>query len=355
MLDRVSFGELPGGAVVDLFTLKRPNGFEVRVISFGGAVTSLLTPDRRGRFADIVLGCDTLAEYLGQPAYFGAIVGRYANRIADGCFAMNGREFRLATNANGQHLHGGIKGFDKVVWDAEPFEDAARSGLKLSRTSPDGEEGYPGTVSLEVTYLLEDDLRLSVEYRATTDAPTPLTLSQHSYFNLAGHDQGLVLDHQLRLHADRYTPVNEHLIPTGQMAPVTHTPFDFREPATIGARIDEGHEQLRLAGGYDHNFVLNRDGSPEDALLPAADLFEPRSGRTLGVFTTEPGVQFYTGNFLDGTVRGKGGYYYVRRSGLCLETQHFPDSPNRPAFPPAILGPDRPYHSRTVFQFGVRE
>jgi len=342
------YGRTADGAGVTEYTLRNGNGVEVRAIDYGAIITSIKAPDRSGALADVVLGFDSLAGYLEQPPYFGAVVGRYGNRIAKGQFTLDGRVYTLAKNNGPNHLHGGVRGFDKVLWQAAPSETGAV--VTFLRISPDGEEGYPGVLQARVTYMLTDANELVVEYRATTDKPTPVNLTQHTYFNLAGEGSGDILGHELTIHADRYTPVDATLIPTGELAPVQGTPFDFRKATPIGARINGTHEQLAYGKGYDHNWVLNRIAS---ALVPAARLVDPKSGRTLEVATTEPGMQFYSGNFLDGTVRGKGGHVYGRRTGLCLETQHFPDSPNQPAFPSTILRPGGTYWSKTVFTFGV--
>jgi aldose 1-epimerase len=344
------FGLSPAGEPVDLITLVNSQGVEARVMTYGGIIVSLKTPDRNGRLDDIVLGHDDVAGYVASASYFGAIVGRYANRIALGRFTLDGREYRLATNNGPNHLHGGVRGWDKVVWQADPFNDERGVGVVLAHTSPDGNEGYPGTVRARVTYTLKDTNELEVDYSATTDAPTVINLSQHTYFNLAGSAVPPVLDHRVTIHANRYTPVDAGLIPTGELAGVEGTPFDFRTATPIGARIEQPHEQLQRGRGYDHNFVLTRTTS---GLAPAAAVREPSSGRTLEVLTTEPGLQFYTGNFLDGTVKGKGGVTYGHRTGFCLETQHFPDSPNRPDFPSTTLGPGETYRSTTVFRFGT--
>ena len=348
------FGRTPGGAAVDLFTLANAHGIEIDVITYGAIVVSVKTPDRDGRLADIVLGFDDLEGYLTRSRYFGAVVGRYGNRIAKGQFAIDGRTFQLATN-NGanhlNHLHGGVKGFDKVVWNAEAFERSGESGVVLTYASPDGEEGYPGTLNARVTYTLTARDQLVVEYGATSDKATHVNLTQHSYFNLAGEGSGDILDHELMINADRFTPVDDGMIPTGEIAAVDATPFDFRKPTTIGARIDADAEQIRRGAGYDHNFVLTLADTP--ALRLAARAVDPSTGRTLVVDTTEPGVQFYAGNRLDGSAVGKRGHAYGKRSGFCLETQHFPDSPNKPAFPSTLLRPGERYSSKTVFTFGV--
>jgi aldose 1-epimerase len=339
---------MPDGTAVDEFTLTNRNGIDVRIITYGAIVRSLRVPDRTGRMADIVHGFDSLEGYLAGHPYFGAVIGRYGNRIGGARFSLDGRAYELAANNGPNHLHGGVRGFDKHVWRAGRLPQG--TGVVFTRTSPDGEEGYPGALEVRVTYTLTDANELGIEYEATTDRPTPVNLTNHSYFNLGGHDSGDILDHEVMLHAEAYTPVDATLIPTGAIAPVEGTPFDFRRPARVGARINQPHEQLKFGRGYDHNFVLSRKG---DGLQPAARVTEPKSGRTLDVATTEPGVQFYTGNFLDGSVRGKGGTAYAHRSALCLETQHFPDSPNKPQFPSTILRPGAQYRSRTVFTFGV--
>jgi aldose 1-epimerase len=346
---RASFGRMPAGTEVEVFTLTNAKGLEVRAIEYGAIIVSLRTPDRAGRIDDVVLGYDALSGYVANNSpYLGAIVGRYANRIARGRFTLDGREYALATNNAPNHLHGGVKGFDKVVWDGEPVDGTAGSGVAFSYTSRDGEEGYPGTLKARVTYSLNDRGELTVDYHATTDKPTVINLSQHSYFNLSGGERD-ILGHELTIAADRYTPVDDTLIPTGELAPVEGTPLDFRNPVAVGARINDVHVQLKRGQGYDHNFVLREAAS----LKKAARLVDPISGRALDISTTEPGVQFYSGNFLDGSIKGKGGRAYARRSGLCLETQHFPDSPNRPKFPSTVLRPGAEYRSRTVFAFGV--
>ena len=354
-VSQVRFGTLPDGQTVDAYTLRNAHGVEVRAITYGGIITSLKVPDRQGALADVVLGFNSLDGYLSDHPFFGAIIGRYGNRIGKGRFSLDGTEYSLATNNGPNHLHGGPKGFDKRLWTAAPLD--GKAGVAFTRTSADGEEGYPGTLSVRVTYELTDSNELIVDYHATTDKATPLNLTQHSYFNLAGEGSGDILGHQLTLNADRYTPVDGTLIPTGELAPVDGTPFDFRQPAAIGARIDADHPQLKNGQGYDHNWVLNRPadaaGTSAGSLVLAAKAAEPASGRWLEVRTTEPGIQFYAGNFLDGKITGKSGRAYGRRSGFCLETQHFPDSPNKPNFPSTILRPGQEYRSRTVFTFGA--
>jgi aldose 1-epimerase len=337
-----------------VFTLTNRKGVEVRAIEYGAIIVSVRTPDRTGEAADVVLGYDTLAGYLDNNSpYLGAVVGRYANRIARGRFTLDGQVYTLAINNAPNHLHGGVKGFDKVVWNGEPVDGPAGAGVAFTYTSRDAEEGYPGALKARVTYSLNDRGELTVEYHATTDKPTVVNLSQHSYFNLSGGQRD-ILGHELTIGADRYTPVDDTLIPTGELAPVDGTPFDFRKPVAVGARINEAHVQLKRGQGYDHNFVLvGTKPDATSALRKAARLVDPVSGRTLDISTTEPGVQFYSGNFLDGSIKGKGGRAYVRRFGLCLETQHFPDSPNRPDFPSTALRPGAEYRSRTVYSFGV--
>jgi aldose 1-epimerase len=345
------FGRLPDGTQVDAFTLANANGIVVRAITYGGIITSLRVPDRNGQLDDIVLGFDDLAGYLEENPYFGAIIGRYGNRIAGGRFTLEGQDYTLATNNGPNHLHGGITGFDKVVWQAEPFENGDSVGVTFSYTSSDGEEGYPGNLDVRVTYTLTAANELVFDYYAVTDRATPVNLTQHSYFNLAGDASDDILDHRLTVNADHFTPVDSTLISTGAIAPVAGTPFDFRSATAIGARIDQEQEQLRHGLGYDHNFVLNREDS---TVTHAARVYDPQTGRLMDVYTTEPGIQFYAGNFLDGSITGKAGHVYGHRSGFCLETQHFPDSPNQPEFPSTILRPGEEYRSTTTYVFGVR-
>jgi len=334
----------------DAVMLKNSHGMEVRAIPYGGIITSILVPDRSGHLDDVVLGYDNAESYIkNNGPFMGAIIGRYGNRIAKGAFTLDGQTYRLATNNGPNHLHGGNKGFDKVMWQTEEFRNADGTGVIFRYTSPDGDEGYPGTLQVRVTYTLTDRNELIVDYFATSDKATPVNLTQHSYFNLTGAARD-VLDHEVTINADRYTPVDPTMIPTGSLQPVDGTPFDFRKPATIGSRINEPDEQLTNGMGYDHNFVLNPSG---DGLIHAARVVEPSTGRVLDVFTTEPGMQFYTGNFLDGSITGKAGHVYQRRFAFCLETQHFPDSPNQPQFPSTILRPGNEYRSRTIFAFGV--
>jgi aldose 1-epimerase len=348
---RAPFGRAPDGAPVELFTLTSAAcGIEVRVATYGGIIVSLRVPGRDGA-ADVVLGHDDIEGYGRSASYFGAIVGRYANRIAGGRFTLDGETHRLTRNDGANHLHGGTRGFDKAVWRAEPFARAGACGVALAHTSPDGDQGYPGTLEARATYTLGDDGRLTVEYRGTTDRATPVSLSQHSYWNLAGAGSGSVLDHDLTIHADHFTPVDGALIPTGVIAEVAGTPFDFRAPMRVGARIREPDVQLRRGHGYDHNFVLRRDDGA--GLAPAARLRDPASGRVMEVWTTEPGVQLYTGNRIAAETRGKEGRSYGPHAALCLETQHFPDSPNHPDFSSTILRPGEEYVSRTEYRFGT--
>ena len=340
-----AFGTLPDGRGVEVYTLVNKNGLKARLTDYGATLVELTAPDRDGRFGDIVLGFDSLEGYLKSSPYFGCIVGRYGNRIAKGRFTLDGVEYELATNNGANHLHGGIVGFDKVLWTAEPISTAGARGVKFGYLSPDGEEGYPGNLRVAVTYLLTDENELSIRYEAETDRATPVNLTHHSYFNLAGQGNGDILGHELTLFAPSYTPVDNGLIPTGEIAPVAGTPFDFGKPAAIGARI------AQVPGGYDHNFVLAGGGGK---LVRAATVYEPAMGRVMEISTTEPGIQFYAGNFLDGTISGKGGKVYDKHYGFCLETQHFPDSPNQPGFPSTILRPGSKYQSLTVHKFSAK-
>jgi|HigsolmetaAR204D_1030405.scaffolds.fasta_scaffold00187_15 aldose 1-epimerase len=350
IMSRESFGTLPDGTPLELFTLRNRSGMEVKVTNYGGIITELKVPDRNGKLDDITLGYSSIDGYLKESPYFGALIGRYGNRIGKAQFTLDGQTYKLPANDGPNTLHGGPKGFDKVVWNAEPFERDGERGIVLTYTSPDGDQGFPGTLNARVTYTLTDDNELVFEYHATTDKPTVVNLTQHAYFNLAGDGSGDILGHELVINADRYTPVDGGLIPTGELASVEGTPFDFRTKTAIGARIDADDEQIKRGGGYDHNFVLNRDG---DGLVLAARVEEPTSGRVMEVFTTEPGLQFYSGNFLDGSITGKNGHVYQKRSGFCLETQHFPDSPNKPEFPSTRLDPGQTYESKTVYKFST--
>ena len=349
-LKRQGFGQTADGRQIDLFTLTNAGGMEVKITSYGATVVSLVVPDRNGTPADVVLGYDALEDYITGVYYFGCVVGRYANRIAGGKFTLHGREYRLAANEAGNHLHGGLRGFDKVVWQARVFEDDSEMSLILSYLSPDGEEGYPGNLACTVSYTLCAANELKINYRAIADAPTIVNLTNHAYFNLGGAGSGDILNHELMINADRFTPVDDRLIPTGEMKSVQGTPFDFTRPTAIGARIDHDDGQLIIGKGYDHNWILNKEA---DGPCLAARAFERSSGRTLEVYTTQPGLQFYSGNFLDNRTAAKAGQVYKHRGGFCLETQHFPDSPNRPDFPSTVLGPGSKYKHTTIFKFST--
>jgi Galactose mutarotase and related enzymes len=343
-MSKQTFGNLQDGSYVDLYALKNSKGTQVSILTYGGIVQSIKVPDKSGALTDVVLGFDKLEGYLKDSPYFGAIVGRYGNRIAKGRFTLNGAEYKLPVNNGENTLHGGVKGFDKVLWRADDVstQNGAPS-VQLRYISKDGEEGFPGTLSTTVTYTLNNDNELKIDYRASTDKDTVVNLTNHSYFNLAG--SGDVLAHEVMIDADHYTPVDAGLIPTGELAAVAGTPFDFRKPVAIGARINDAHPQLKAGKGYDHNFVLNHPG---DSPTLAARVREPKSGRILEVLTTEPGLQFYTGNFLDGTIHGKGGAVYPHRGAFCMETQHFPDSPNQPKFPSTVVKPGTEYRTSTI-------
>ena len=352
-ISKASFGRTPDGQNVDIYTLTNKRGIEVKITNFGGIITSLKVPDRTGKLDDIVLGFDNLDAYVKGSPYFGALIGRYGNRIAKGRFTLNGHEYKLAVNNGENHLHGGVKGFDKVVWTALPARVRDGVALKLTYLSKDGEEGYPGNLKVIVVYRLMNTNELKISYSATTDKDTVVNLTSHSYFNLAGQGNGDILNHELLINATRFTPTDAGSIPTGELKSVTGTPFDFQNSAMqkIGARINNDDEQLKFGNGYDHNFVLN---GPIGKLQKAAVAYEPTSGRLMEVWTTEPGVQFYTGNFLDGSLTGKDGKVYQRRYGFCLETQHFPDSPNKPSFPTTVLRKGELYHSLTIHKFKTR-
>lgn len=349
---KAPFGTTTDGQKVDLYTLTNANGLVAKITNYGGIITQLWVPDRDGKLGDIVLGFDDLKDYEKLSPYFGALIGRYGNRIGKGKFTLDGKEYNLAINNGENHLHGGLKGFDKVVWDAEPVKVANGVALKLHYLSKDMEEGYPGNLNVTVTYTLTDKNELKIHYDATTDKPTVCNLTNHSYFNLAGQGNGDILDTKLMINADYYTPVDEGLIPTGEIAPVKGTPFDFNKPTAIGARINKDNIQLKYGLGYDHNWVLNKKDSK---MSLAARAFSPKSGRVMKVFTNEPGVQFYCGNFLDGSFSGKNGKVYKHRYAFCLETQHFPDSPNQPNFPSVVLRPGETYSTTTVYQFTTKK
>lgn len=343
-IETEEFGTMDDGSEVQLFTLKNANGMEVSITNYGGIVTSIKVPDQNGNIENVVLGFDDLEQYKSGHPFFGAIAGRYANRIAKGQFELNGEVYELATNNGENHLHGGVEGFDKKLWEAEANED--ENSVTLSYLSPDGEEGYPGNLDVDVTYTLTDNNELRIDYHATTDAPTVVNLTNHSYFNLSGDPSQGILDHVLTINADRYTPVDEGLIPTGELRPVEGTPFDFTEPETVGARIDS------IPPGYDHNYVLN---NPDTGLRKIATVEHEESGRIMEVYTDQPGVQLYTGNFLDGSLTDRQGNPIEQYAALCLETQTFPDSPNKPDFPSPVLNPGETYETTTIYQFKVSE
>lgn len=344
------FGQTREGVEVSLFTLRNVNGAEAKISNYGGIVVSLKVPDRNGKLGDVVLGYDNLADYLKETPYFGALIGRYGNRIARGKFTLDGQEYTLWTNNYPNALHGGAKGFDKVVW--QPMILASPDGptLKLNYLSKDGEEGYPGNLSVTVIYTLLEDNALRVDYTATTDKDTVVNLTQHSYFNLAG--KGDILGHIVMMPADKFTPVDSTLIPTGELRPVEGTPFDFRAPTAIGARINQEDEQLKFGKGYDHNWVFQKQVGEFTRM---ARVSEPTTGRVLEVFSTEPGLQFYSGNFLDGSLQGKGGWVYQFRNGFCMEPQHFPDSPNKPQFPSVVLKPGQTYKNLIIYKLSVEK
>lgn len=345
------FGELEGEKV-DIYTLTNADNIEIKITSYGGIVTSVKVPDKNGKFDDVVLGYNNLQDYIEGNTYFGAIVGRYANRIGDAKFSLDGQEYTLAKNNWKNSLHGGVKGFDKVLWDAEAITVEGSQSLRLSYLSRDGEEGFPGNLNVIVVYTLSNDNSLSIYYTATTDKPTVVNLTNHSYWNLAGEGSGDILNHELMLNASAFTPVDRGSIPTGEFRSVEDTPMDFRKPAAIGERIESDYEQLKFGNGYDHNWVINSNDGDEPDL--AATVYEPVSGRYMEVYTTEPGVQFYSGNFLNESIIGKSGRGYGIRSGLCLETQHYPDSPNRPEFPSVVLNPGEEYNTDTIYRFSIK-
>ena len=349
-ITKETFGKTADGQNVDLYTIRNARGFEARITNYGGIVVSLRVPDRNGKFADVVLGFNDFDSYLKNDPYLGAIIGRYGNRIAKGRFTLNGAEYKLAVNNGENHLHGGIKGFDKVVWTGVARSTKGGPEIVLTYLSKDGEEGYPGNLKVTVVYrLTNNDLR--IDYTATTDKDTVTNLTHHSYFNLAGEGNGDILNHLVTINANRFIPTDAGSIPTGELRSVAGTPFDFLKATAIGARINDDEEQLKLGRGYDHTFVIN--GNPGRLRL-AATAYEQTSGRVMQVWTTEPGVQFYTGNFLDGTLTGKSGKIYPRRSGFCLETQHYPDSPNQPSFPTTTLKKGATYKSTTIYRFSSR-
>jgi aldose 1-epimerase len=347
------FGKTADGQAIDLYVLTNKNGAEASITNYGGAVVSLKMPDKNGKFADVVLGYDTAEGYLSDKSFFGALVGRYGNRIGNAQFVLDGTTYTLAKNNGENSLHGGLKGFNRVLWTARPISSKDGQALELNYTSKDGEEGFPGNLKVTVVYALTDNNALKISYYATTDKKTVVNLTNHSYFNLAGQGSGDILGELMMIQADKYTPVDKGLIPTGELRDVTGTPFDFRKPTAIGSRIDADDAQLKLGGGYDHNFVLHRESPTGESL--AARVVDPGSGRVMEVWTTEPGVQFYTANFLDGKVVGKNGATYPKRSAFCLETQHFPDSPNKPSFPTVVLSPGGHYRTVTEYRFSVEK
>lgn len=347
-ISSAAFGKLPDGSAVTAFTLANVHGMQVKIIDFGAIISEIHVPDRDGVLADVVLGFDTIEPYLANAAFLGALIGRFGNRIAEGRFTLDGKLYQLAVNNGVNHLHGGEQGFHQVLWQAEPFEKTDAVGVTFTRSSPDGEDGYPGKLDVKVVVELNNDNALSLQYHAVTDQATPVNLTNHSYFNLAG--KGTILSHELMINADRYTPVDGGSIPTGEIADVAGTPFDLRQSTPVGAGIGSTHAQIDIGRGYDHNFVLNKEAG--QALSLAAVVREPVSGRIMEVLTEEPGVQFYSGNFLDGSAQGKG-RSHAHRSALCLETQHFPDSPNHAHFPDSVLRPGQVYQTRTVYRFSA--
>jgi aldose 1-epimerase len=349
MIRHESFGGTTDGEVM-LYTLTNSNGLEMKVLNYGCVVRSLKIPDRTGRLDDVVLGFDSIEQYVRESPFFGAIVGRYGNRIAKGTFVLDGVTYKLAINNGPNHLHGGVKAFDKVLWNVEENKSSEGPSLKLTYTSKDGEEGYPGTLKVSVIYTLTQDNKFKINYNAATDKKTIINLSQHSYFNFSGDAQRSILDHEIMLNADRFVAIDETSIPTGELAPVEETPFDFRQPRRVGERIDNDDPQIKNGQGYDHTFVFNEGVRNGEV---AASLYDPETGRFMEVFTKEPGVQFYSGNFLKG-YKGKNGAVYHKRFGLCLETQHFPDSPNQPKFPSVILSPGEIYSTETSYRFSVK-
>ena len=350
-ISKHAYGSSSDGKAVDQYTLTNAKGMVVKIITLGGIITAVHVPDRNGNLADVVLGCNTVADYETNSAYFGALIGRYGNRIGGAGFTLEGKTYSLAVNNGPNALHGGLKGFDKQVWAAKEINNHSGVGLELSYLSPDGEEGYPGNLSVTVTYSLTDDNAIQINYSAVTDQTTVVNLTNHSYFNLSGNGSGTVYQHIVQINADNYTPVNESLIPTVELAPVAGTPFDFRSPKVINGGLRSSHPQMVYGRGYDHNFVLNRQSS--SGLERAAWVYDPTSGRVLEVWTTEPAMQFYTGNFLDGTLVGSSGGLMRQGDGLCLETQHYPDSPNQSHFPSTTLKPDETYQTTTVYKFST--
>lgn len=352
-LEKKAFGKTSDGKPADLYVLTNSSGMQAAITNYGGILVSLKVPDRQGKIDDVVLGYDSVAGYVTDKAFLGATIGRYGNRIAQAKFSLNGNTYMLAKNDGPNTLHGGVKGFNKVFWDAKPISGRDSQSLQLTYLSKDGEEGYPGNLKVQVTYTLTENNELKIDYEATTDKETVVNLTNHAYYNLAGQGEGDILDHMLTIHADRFTPVDATLIPTGHLQSVKGTPFDFTKAFAVGSRIVKDDDQLNLGKGYDHNFVLNAGQNPSP--VPAAMLYEPKSGRVMEVSTTEPGIQFYSGNFLDGTIKGKGGKVYKHRYALCLETQHYPDSPNQPDFPSTVLKAGEKYKTTTIYAFSARK
>jgi len=350
-IEKKVFGQTPCGQNVNLYTLSNANGIKIGVMDYGASLISAVVPDNKGKFEDIAIGYDNFDSYVCNNGYFGGIVGRFGNRIANGRFKLDGTEYILNTNNNGQHLHGGIKGFNAVMWSSESFENATGVGVKFTYLSKDGEEHYPGNLNVTAVYTLTNDNELKIDYTATTDKATPINLTQHGFWNLAGAGNGDILKHEMMINADKFTPVDKFLIPSGELRDVKNTPMDFTQPTAIGTRIDNEDRQLKFGGGYDHNWVLNKT---DDLLTPACRVFEPTSGRVLEVYTTEPAMQFYSGNYFDGTVTGRGGKVYNYRCAMAIEPQHFPDSPNQPKFPNTILRPGETYKSQTVYKFSCK-
>jgi aldose 1-epimerase len=351
-MEKKAFGTTPDGKTADLYTLTNKNGMQVTITNYGGAIVSVMAPDKNGKLGDVVLGYDTLDGYVMDKNFFGALIGRYGNRIGSAQFKIDGVGYTLAKNNGENSLHGGVRGFNKALWEAKDISKGGEPALELKYKSKDGEEGFPGNLFVTVVYTLSNKNELKIDYSATTDKKTVVNLTNHSYFNLSGPGSGEILKSVLRVDADKFTPVDSGLIPTGELENVGGTPFDFRKPTEIGARIEANDEQLKLGKGYDHNFVLNKEKPA--GLSFAARVEDPATGRVLEVWTTEPGVQFYTANFLDGTVHGKGGIAYGKRTAFCLETQHFPDSPNKPGFPSVLLSPGQEYHTTTVYKFATK-
>jgi aldose 1-epimerase len=351
-IEQRNFGKTSDGSPVDLYVLTNSRGMQASITNYGGILVSLKVEDRQHKFADVILGYDKLEGYVSDKTFQGSTIGRYGNRIAKGKFELGGATYTLDRNDGENHLHGGVHGFNKVLWKAKPMPGKEANSLVLDYVSPDGEGGYPGTLKVQVTYTLTENNELKIHYEASTDKPTVINLTNHAYYNLAGQGEGDILGHVLTIFADRFTPVDKTLIPTGHLQSVKGSPFDFTHPTAIGSRIERDDDQLKLGHGYDHNFVLNA-GENRDP-VPAAMVYEPKSGRVMEIATTEPGIQFYSGNFLDGSITGKQGKVYKHRYGLCLETQHYPDSPNHPDFPTTVLKPGETYNTTTIYSFSTR-